>query len=98
MIQLTRHKQKAEKFLTWTLWPQRPRAIPAQEIDAAVQTPWYAAYSGKKPLNTEGLLKALQATVPLSLTRSENIQAPCAPGPSKRAVPASLPDPLPKSV
>jgi hypothetical protein len=35
----------------------------------------YAAYSEKKPLNTQSLLDALAQTVPLSTTRSEEIGA-----------------------
>jgi len=45
------------------------------EIDAAVQTALYAAYSGKKALNTQALLDALADTVPLSTTRAEEIAA-----------------------
>jgi SpoVK/Ycf46/Vps4 family AAA+-type ATPase len=44
------------------------------EIDAAVQTAMYAAYSEKKDVSTQGLLDALKATVPLSTTRAEEIQ------------------------
>src|SRR6202795_3074617 len=43
------------------------------EIDAAVQGALYAAYSEKKPLSTQFLLDALAQTVPLSITRSEEI-------------------------
>jgi SpoVK/Ycf46/Vps4 family AAA+-type ATPase len=89
-IQLTRHKQNPANF------DLGPVAAAAQgysgaEIDAAVQTAMYAAYSGKKPLTTDGLLKALQTTVPLSLTRAEHIQALRA-WARQRAVPASTPD------
>jgi ATP-dependent 26S proteasome regulatory subunit len=45
------------------------------EIDAAVQTALYAAYSSKQPLTTQTLLDALKATVPLSTTRAEEIQS-----------------------
>ena len=45
------------------------------EIDAAVQGALYAAYSEKKPLDTESLISALARTVPLSVTRSEEIAA-----------------------
>ena len=44
------------------------------EIDAAVQTAMYAAYSEKKDVSTQGLLDALKATVPLSTTRAEEIE------------------------
>jgi SpoVK/Ycf46/Vps4 family AAA+-type ATPase len=58
------------------------------EIDAAVQTALYAAYSTKEALNTQGLLDALKATVPLSTTRSEEVQTLRA-WANQRAVPAS---------
>ena len=45
------------------------------EIDAAVQTALYAAYSSKQPLSVQALLDALKGTVPLSTTRAEDIQA-----------------------
>jgi len=61
------------------------------EIDAAVQTALYAAFSGKQNLHTQGLLDALKATVPLSTTRSEEIQALRA-WAKERAVPASATD------
>jgi SpoVK/Ycf46/Vps4 family AAA+-type ATPase len=61
------------------------------EIDAAVQTAMYAAYSQKAEVTTEHLLNALGATVPLSTTRAEEIEALRA-WARDRAVPASLPD------
>jgi len=45
------------------------------EIDAAVQSALYAAYSGKQQLTTQNLLDVLSETVPLSTTRAEEIQA-----------------------
>jgi SpoVK/Ycf46/Vps4 family AAA+-type ATPase len=59
------------------------------EIDAAVQTALYAAFAGKQNLTTQALLEALKATVPLSTTRSEEIQA-LRQWARLRAVPASL--------
>jgi SpoVK/Ycf46/Vps4 family AAA+-type ATPase len=44
------------------------------EIDAAVQGGLYAAYSEKKQLSTQSLIDALAQTVPLSTTRSEEIE------------------------
>ena len=61
------------------------------EIEAAVQTALYAAFAGKQAVNTQGLLDALKATVPLSTTRSEEIQALRA-WAKQRAVPASVAD------
>src|SRR5260370_41961788 len=51
------------------------RGYSGAEIDAAVQTALYAAFSSKQNLSTQGLLDALKATVPLSTTRAEEIQA-----------------------
>jgi len=45
------------------------------EIDAAVQGALYAAYSEKKALSSQSLLDALSETVPLSVTRAEEVQA-----------------------
>jgi SpoVK/Ycf46/Vps4 family AAA+-type ATPase len=61
------------------------------EIDAAVQTALYAAFSTKQAVNTQSLLDALRATVPLSTTRSEEIQT-LRTWAKLRAVPASLAD------
>jgi SpoVK/Ycf46/Vps4 family AAA+-type ATPase len=61
------------------------------EIDAAVQAALYAAYSGKQSLTTQVLLDVLRQTVPLSITRAEEIQAQRA-WARQRAVPASLPE------
>ncbi len=61
------------------------------EIEAAVQTALYAAFSSKQPVSTQGLLDALKATVPLSITRSEEIDELRA-WARQRAVPASAAD------
>lgn len=61
------------------------------EIESVVQTALYVAYSQKRPLTTQHLLTAIQATVPLSTTRAEEIEA-LRDWAEKRAVPASLPD------
>jgi SpoVK/Ycf46/Vps4 family AAA+-type ATPase len=58
------------------------------EIDAAVQTALYAAFSAKKPLTTQLLLDALAQTVPLSTTRAEEIDG-LRQWAATRAVPAS---------
>jgi SpoVK/Ycf46/Vps4 family AAA+-type ATPase len=67
------------------------RGYSGAEIEAAVQTALYAAFSSKQIVSTQGLLDALKATVPLSVTRSEEIQELRA-WASQRAVPASLAD------
>ena len=56
-----------------------------------MQTTLYAAFSSKQTVSTQGLLDALKATVPLSVTRSEEIQEMRS-WASRRAVPASLAD------
>lgn len=61
------------------------------EIDAAVQSALYAAYSGKQELTTQNLLDVLSKTVPLSTTRAEEIQAQRE-WARERAVPASAAD------
>jgi SpoVK/Ycf46/Vps4 family AAA+-type ATPase len=61
------------------------------EIESVVQTALYAAYSQKQPLTAQHLLTAIQATVPLSTTRAEEIEA-LREWAEKRAVPASLPE------
>jgi SpoVK/Ycf46/Vps4 family AAA+-type ATPase len=45
------------------------------EIDAAVQGALYAAYSENKQVTTQSLIDALAQTVPLSITRAEEIAA-----------------------
>jgi len=45
------------------------------EIESAVQTALYAAFSRKQELMTDDLVNALEATVPLSTTRAEEIAA-----------------------
>ena len=61
------------------------------EIESVVQTALYAAYSQKQQLTTQHLLAAIQATVPLSTTRAEEIEA-LREWAEKRAVPASQPE------
>ena len=61
------------------------------EIESVVQTALYAAYSQKQELTAQHLLAAIRATVPLSTTRAEEIEA-LREWTEKRAVPASLPE------
>ena len=63
------------------------RGFSGAEIESAVQTSLYAAYSKKQPLATGNLLDALAATVPLSTTRAEDI-ATLRAWAKERAVPA----------
>jgi SpoVK/Ycf46/Vps4 family AAA+-type ATPase len=87
-IQLKRHKQDPANFNLEKL-ASAAQGFSGAEIDAAVQTAMYAAYSAKKSLATEAILDALGSTVPLSTTRSEQIQA-LRSWARERAVPASL--------
>ncbi len=64
------------------------RGFSGAEIDAAVQTALYAAFSSKQAISTQSLIDAARTTVPLSTTRSEEIEALRA-WAAQRAVPAS---------
>jgi SpoVK/Ycf46/Vps4 family AAA+-type ATPase len=61
------------------------------EIESAVQTALYAAFARKQELSNEDLLTALSSTVPLSITRAEEI-AQLRAWAKDRAVWASLPE------
>jgi len=86
-IQLARRKRNPAEFDLESV-ASAAQGYSGAEIDAAVQGALYAAYSGKKPLTTQTLLDALGATVPLSTTRAEEIQA-LRQWARTRAVPAS---------
>src|SRR5947209_10838497 len=89
-IQLARRKRNAAEFDLERV-AAAAKGYSGAEIDAAVQGALYAAYSEKRLLSTQLLLEAIQATVPLSTTRAEEIDA-LREWAAKRAVPASLPD------
>ena len=89
-IHLTRRKRNPAEFDLDQV-ASAARGYSGAEIEAAVQTALYAAFSNKQTVSTQGLLDALKATVPLSITRSEEIQELRA-WASQRAVPASLAD------
>jgi SpoVK/Ycf46/Vps4 family AAA+-type ATPase len=89
-IHLTRRKRNPADFDLDRV-AAAARGYSGAEIDAAVQTSLYAAFSNKQPVSTQGLLDALKATVPLSVTRSEEIQELRA-WAEQRAVPASAAD------
>jgi len=72
-IQLNRRKRNPAEFDLDRVAAAK-RGFSEAEIDAAVQTALYAAYTSKQPLTTQALLDALKATVPLSTTRAEEIQ------------------------
>jgi SpoVK/Ycf46/Vps4 family AAA+-type ATPase len=73
-IQLTRRKRSPSEFDLEQV-AAAAKGYSGAEIDAAVQTALYAAFSRKAQLTTQLLLDALRQTVPLSTTRSEEIVA-----------------------
>jgi SpoVK/Ycf46/Vps4 family AAA+-type ATPase len=87
-IQLARRKRNPADFNLAQL-AAAAQGYSGAEIEAAVQSALYAAYSSKHPLATQTLLDALTHTVPLSTTRAEEIQA-LRSWAHSRAVPASL--------
>lgn len=89
-IQLKKRKRNPEDFDLDTV-ATAANGYSGAEIDAAVQTAMYAAYSSKKDVTTQALLDALKATVPLSTTRAEEIEA-LREWARTRAVPASCGD------
>jgi len=92
-IQLTRRKRNPSDFDLKKI-AAAAKGYSGAEIDAAVQTALYAAFSEKQQLTTQLLLDALAQTVPLSTTRSEEIAA-LRDWAGTRAVPASVPDKSP---
>jgi SpoVK/Ycf46/Vps4 family AAA+-type ATPase len=86
-IQLAQRKRNPAGFALDEI-AAAAKGFSGAEIDAAVQTAMYAAYSSKKDLTTQTLLDALKATVPLSKTRAEEIMA-LRQWAQARAVPAS---------
>jgi ATPase family associated with various cellular activities (AAA) len=67
------------------------KGFSGSEIESAVQTALYAAFSRKQEVNNEDLLTALSSTVPLSVTRAEEI-AQLREWAKDRAVWASVPE------
>ena len=89
-IQLARRKRNPAEFDLERV-AAAAKGYSGAEIEAVVQTALYAAFSSKQGLSTQGLLDALKATVPLSITRSEEIEELRA-WARLRAVPASAAD------
>ena len=89
-IQLARRKRNPAEFNLDRL-AAAALGYSGAEIEAAVQTGLYSAYSIKQALATQTLLDALKATVPLSITRAEEIEA-LREWARTRAVPASVAD------
>jgi|SRR5580704_2698307 ATP-dependent 26S proteasome regulatory subunit len=86
-IQLARRKRNPAEFDLDRI-DAAAKGYSGAEIDAAVQSALYAAFAEKKPLTTQFLLDALAQTVPLSVTRAEEIRA-LREWARTRAVPAS---------
>lgn len=86
-IQFAKRKRNAAEFDLEKL-ATASKGYSGAEIDAAVQGAMYAAYSDKKALSTQYVLNAIAQTVPLSVTRSEEIAA-LRQWARTRAVPAS---------
>jgi hypothetical protein len=61
------------------------------EIEAAVQASLYASFTDQQPLSTQTILDALEDSVPLSVTRGEDV-AELRAWARERAVAASLPE------
>jgi ATP-dependent 26S proteasome regulatory subunit len=71
-IQLTRRKRNPLDYDLDRV-AEAAKGFSGAEIESAVQTALYAAFSGKQELQTGDLITALSSTVPLSTTRAEEI-------------------------
>jgi ATP-dependent 26S proteasome regulatory subunit len=71
-IQLTKRKRKPEDYDIDRI-AEAAKGFSGAEIESAVQGAMYAAFSRKQELSSEDLLTALSSTVPLSITRAEEI-------------------------
>jgi hypothetical protein len=89
-IQLTKRKRNPVDF-DLDLAASTARGYSGAEIEASIQAALYAAFSSRRTLTTQSLVEALQATVPLSTTRAEEIEA-LRNWAGKRAVRASAAD------
>lgn len=89
-IQLGKRKRNPQEFDLERL-AEAARGFSGAEIESAVQTALYVAYSKKQQVSTDILLEAFRSTVPLSTTRAEDIEA-LRDWARARAVPASVPE------
>ena len=71
-IQLTKRKRNPADYDLDQV-AEAAKGFSGAEIESAVQTALYAAFARKQELSTEDLLTALSSTVPLSVTRAEEI-------------------------
>jgi hypothetical protein len=89
-IQLTKRKRNPVDYDLDRV-AEAAKGFSGAEIESAVQTALYAAFARKQELRTEDLLTALSSTVPLSVTRAEEI-AELRAWAKERAVWASSPE------
>lgn len=89
-LQLSQHKQNPASFDVEQL-ASAAQGYSGAEIGAAIQTAMYDCFANKKPVTTENILQALRTSVPLSISRAEDVQA-LRDWARTRAVPASLAD------
>jgi ATPase family associated with various cellular activities (AAA)/AAA+ lid domain len=71
-IQLTKRKRNPADYDLDRV-AEAAKGFSGAEIESAVQTALYAAFARKQELSTDDLLTALSSTVPLSVTRAEEI-------------------------
>jgi ATP-dependent 26S proteasome regulatory subunit len=71
-IQLTKRKRNPVGYDLDRI-ASAAKGFSGAEIESAVQTALYAAFARKQELSNEDLLTALSSTVPLSITRAEEI-------------------------
>lgn len=72
-IQLKKRKREPEKFELERV-AAATSGFSGAELEAAVQTALYAAFSKKREVSTADLIASAKSTVPLSTTRAEEIQ------------------------
>lgn len=89
-VQLAKHKQRVGEFDLDKL-VEASRGFSGAEIEAAIKSAMYTAFSDKKFMNTDVVLTELAATVPLSTTRAEEIEE-LRDWAQQRAVQASYPE------
>lgn len=94
-IQLTKRKRNPADYDLVKI-AEAAKGFSGAEIESAVQGAMYAAFSRKQELSDEDLLTALSSTVPLSITRAEEI-ATLRAWAKDRAVWASSPEAKPEN-
>lgn len=71
-IQLAKRKRNPQNFDLERI-AAAAKGFSGAEIESAVQTALYAAFARKQELGNDDLMAALASTVPLSVTRAEQI-------------------------